>query len=92
MNITITIPVNELSYKEYRFYFNNGVLYLDDYILAVKPTKRHRNYEYKEFYSRLGHRKSNMQESEVLLTDEIKKMAIDKFCSGITCKKWSERK
>ena len=43
-----------------------------------------------KFYDRLSTRNSNIQESDVPFNDDIKKEVIEKYCSTIVCKKWSE--
>ena len=88
--ISLDIDTGELTKVTYDFYLLDGVLYLDVYREWEKSTKRS-GYKFKRGYDRLNERDSHFKESEVPLTDEIKKEALKEFISKLSVKKWSER-
>ena len=83
--------INDLTIEVWRFNYIDRHLYLDAYYLMTKESKRHKKYRYELRYERLSGRNSNIKESDVPFTDEIRKEALDEYCSKIKCLKWSER-
>ena len=72
----------------WRFYLLDSTLYLDEYIITRKEGRKTISVD---TYSRLEHRRSNLEENEVPLTNEIKQEALDNFINSINVKTWSER-
>jgi hypothetical protein len=77
----------------YTFWLDKVTLVLDYFIVEHKEK---RTWKIKEVYNRLSNRDSSLKESDVILTDEIKKMAIEKYITdmfaALTVQKWSEYK
>ena len=90
-NLVLKKLISDNTYDEYKFYISDNIIYLDEYRRKTIKEGIKRTYIVAEFYDRLSTRKSNIQESDVPFDDDIRKEAIDKYCSTIVCKKWSER-
>lgn len=84
-------PINDLTREEWGFILMDTNLYLDSYSLAVKPSEKSRTFKTLTYYDRIDKRRSNMLESDVVLTDEIKNKALETLMSSISIKKWSDR-
>jgi len=82
---------DELTLETWEFYFLDGILYLDKYLLCKRESKSKRKYETLKKYDRLRERDSTIEESQVPLTDEIKNEAFNQFVSKIKILRWSER-
>lgn len=89
---TIEIKKDDLNMEDYDFYYfeDKKILVLDIYRKMSRQTKRH-GWKVDGYYSRLRERDSSLKESEVPLTDEIRKMVLDKFVSEIKVLTNSER-
>lgn len=83
--------INDLTEEVWRFYAYDNYIVLDFYAYCTRKTKRH-SFKAEKTYSRLSHRTSNMLESDVRLTYEIRTLALDKFVSSINVVKQSEIK
>jgi hypothetical protein len=83
--------IDELTIEKWRFRFIDRNIYLESYYILQKESKRHKNYRTLKKYERLSKRDSNVEESEVPLTDELKQEALNQFVSKIKILKWSER-
>ena len=83
--------IDELTHERWRFSFINRNIYLESYYVLQKESKMHRNYQILKKYERLSKRDSNIEESEVPFTDELKAEALNQFVSTIKVLKWSER-
>jgi len=94
INTEVIIPISPLEKKSYTFWFNDGVLILETYHHLVKENTRQRNFRTKKFYNRLsGAREMNfIPEEQVLMTSEIRNLALIEFHKQITVKTWSEYK
>jgi len=90
MQVTLTIPKDDLTQEVFSFWVSDTKLFLDTYSLQKRGTK-YKKFVAEKYYSRLSGRDSNLTENEVPFTEEIKKQAIDRFVSQLTCLKWSER-
>lgn len=88
----IEIKKDDLNMEDYDFYYfdDKKILVLDTYRKMSRQTKRH-GWKVDSYYSRLRERDSSLKEQEVPLTEEIKKMAFDKFVSEIKVMTQSER-
>ncbi len=82
--IVIEKKIDDLTREVYIFYYHHDkrTIILDSYSLENRETKRHK-FRTKKIYSRKGHG-SNLKESEVVLPEEIKQQALEKFISRIT--------
>jgi len=87
----IKIEINELTREIYRFYYMDNTIYLSEYYLMQKESKNKRTYKTILRYDRIMNRSNNIEESDIVLTDELKKQALEIFVSNIKVKKWSER-
>lgn len=89
----IEIPIDDFNQEVYRFYFDadRGILYLDFYGWFHRDTKR-KGWKLQKQYDRLRERESEMKESEVLLSDELKQQVIKHFTEKLKVEKWSSRK
>ena len=83
--------IDELTIEKWRFSFIDRNIYLESYYILQKESKRHKNYRTLKMYERLRKRDSNIEESEVPFTDELKQEALNQFVSKIKILKWSER-
>ena len=96
MNISIEKKIDELTTVEYRFtildstFYSSIILFLDGYYVWKKEAKRHKP-RLDSYYNRLNDRDSTIKESEVILTDEIKKEAMNKVIASMKVLKWSEK-
>jgi hypothetical protein len=84
--------IDDLTKEKWNFTYIDNTIYLESYYLEKRESKRHRNYKKIKVYERLSERDSNINESEVLLNDELKQEALKQFVSQIKVIKWSERK
>lgn len=76
---------------EWRFWYDRHALWLDFYATLERPTKRH-GFKVTECFSRLGRGYDRqISEDTVTLPADVIKEAVDKFTTGITVKRWSER-
>ena len=91
-HIEIEIPIDDLTKETYRFVFidnmgHNPRIVLDFYGKYTRKTKRHGWNTEGGHYSRMRHHQGSMKVDEVPFGEEIKKMALDKFVSGISVEK-----
>lgn len=91
IKMEIEKQIDELTHERWRFSFINRNIYLESYYVLQKESKMHRNYQILKKYERLSKRDSNIEESEVPFTDELKAEALNQFVSTIKVLKWSER-
>lgn len=91
IEITILDEENPLKGEFFRFTAFETVLVLEEYLQFERPTKRHKPVIGK-VYSRLDTRKSTMRENEVVIPDDVRQQASEKFISMIKICKWSEYK
>lgn len=87
----IVKQIDDLTIERFKFIDINNNLYLDIYSLEKRESTKHRKYTKIKKYDRLMERVSNMEESDVPLTDDIKDEAFRMFISKIKVLKWSER-
>ena len=90
-NLELKKVISDNTYDEYNFYISDNIIYLDEYRRKTIKEGTKRSYIVAKFYVRLSTRNSNIQESDVPFDDDIRKEVIEKYCSTIVCKKWSER-
>lgn len=94
--VEITKQIDELTEEQFRFaLFDSPLsLILDSYALFTKETKRHKHKVVKR-YGRLDRKDftfNQIEESQVPLTEEIKKEALDKLIGSLKVQVWSEYK
>jgi hypothetical protein len=93
MQLVITIQENEksLSRRVYEFWYQNTehTLYLDRYSEDLRETTRHKFLPIRH-YIRLDRQTSNMRLEDIVIDEEIKKLAIEKFIDTLQVKKWGE--
>lgn len=82
---------DELTKEVWDFTLIRETLFLNGYQLQKRESTRKRKYNAIKKYDRLQGRNSNIEESEVPFTDEIKKEALHKYFETIDCRRWSER-
>jgi hypothetical protein len=82
---------DELTKEVWDFTLIDKTLFLDGYQLQKRESTRKRKYVSIKNYNRLQKRYSNIEESEVPFTVEIKKEALQKYFETIDCRRWSER-
>ena len=82
---------DELTKEVWDFTLLRGTLFLDSYQLLKRENTRKRKYLVIKKYNRLFERDSNIEESEVPFTEEIKKEALQRYFATIDCLRWSER-
>jgi hypothetical protein len=85
--------INELEREVWEFWFQDLVLWLDNYYFEERETKRHK-FKIIRSYSRLHKRSYDskmINEESVELPEEIVKAAIDFVAAQIVVKRWSER-
>ena len=91
----IEIKINDLQKEVYTFYISNTCIFLNTYSLLIRENKRKRTYRKLKGYDRLNKRESNMEEDDVILTDEFKNYVLDYYIkeiiSKMSVKKWSDR-
>jgi len=80
-----------LTLWTWRFWYDNGTLWLDHYATRERKSRRH-VFVATEVYSRLDPRSSTISETDLVLPSTVKDEAISQFCQGLTVKRWSERK
>ena len=90
--MTIEIKIDDLNKEVYRFWENGTHLILDSYYFLSRETKRKQKWNYLKVYERLSSRGTNMIESEVPFSDEVRKLALDEYVKLISVKTSSEYK
>jgi len=88
----IEINIDDLNQEVYSFWENGRILVLDSYVLLNRENKRNKKWKIVKLYSRLSDRRSNIIESEVPFTEEIRQMALEEFIKTLTIQTWSEYK
>lgn len=89
-NITIERKIDELNKEVFSFFDDGYILYLDTYCLFNRESKSH-SFKKVKWYERLRQRESNIQENEVILSEDIKQRAINEVISRLQVKYWSEK-
>ena len=89
--IQIEKQIDELTLERWTFIWIDYHIYLDEYVLLQKDSKRHKRVRELKNYSRLMTRNNTINESDVPFTTEIKAEAYDQFVSKIEVRKWGER-
>ena len=91
MGVEIEKVIDELNKEIWFFVLIRNTLFLDGYELLCRESTRKRKYNVIKRYDRLQRRYSTIEESEVPLTSEIKKEALQTYFDTIDCRKWSEK-
>jgi Fe-S cluster biosynthesis and repair protein YggX len=89
--MTIERIKDELTKEAWDFTLIRDTLFLNGYQLLKRESTRKRKYIAVKKYDRLQKRNSNIEESEVPFTNEIKKEALGKYFEKIDVRRWSER-
>lgn len=89
--IEIVKQVDDLTVEVWRFIFLDRNLYLNEYRLDQKESKRNRKYTNIKKYDRLYRRDNNVEENDAPLPDWVKNKAHELFTSKIKVLKWNER-
>lgn len=82
---------DELTKEVWDFTLIRETLFLNGYQLLKRESTRKRKYITVKKYDRLYSRNSNIEESQVPFTNEIKKKALERYFETIDCRRWSER-
>ena len=83
-------PLEEWSWD---FYYNDGVLWLDNFAKWKKESTRHKFKRVENsWYSRLKHRESEIKADQVPLDDEVKKEIMAEYVKNLTVQLWPEKK
>ena len=82
---------DELTKECWGFTLIRETLFLNEYQLLKRESTRKRKYVTVKRYDRLQSRNSNIEESEVPFTNEIKKEALERYFETIDVRRWSER-
>lgn len=82
--------ISDLYYKEWSFYFMEGILYLDSYGEFSRESKRRKIWAKVKWYHRLHKRDSNLLAEDVELPDYVKYAAYNQFIQTISVKKWEK--
>ena len=81
-----------LARKSWAFVLISGVLYLDRYYKESRPSTRHKNWNTEEYYARVGrdqdYRHMGTRVDGSVLTDEIKRIALNEFMAQIKVSLW----
>lgn len=85
------IVKDELTKELWGFTLIRNTLFLDKYELLQRESTRKRKWNDVKKYDRLMSRYSTMEDSEVPLTDDVKKEALERYFESIDCRKWSEK-
>jgi hypothetical protein len=85
------IVKDELTKEAWDFILILETLFLNGYQLLKRESTRKRKYKDVKKYDRLQRRNSNIEESEVPFTNEIKKEALERYFEKIDVRRWSER-
>lgn len=83
--------IDDLTIERWAFLFLDNNIVLNAYCLLKKESKKHRNFKVIKIYDSLSNRNSNIEESEVPFSEEIKQEALNKFVSKIKVIRRSER-
>jgi len=86
--VEVRVKRDELTREVYSFWYHNGVLWLDSYLIEQRKDKKARRYTTVSYYHRLYQRKNNIRVDDVPLPEEVKQMAIESFIRGIEVRKW----
>ena len=89
--MTIERVKDELTKETWDFTLIRETLFLNGYQLLKRENTRKRKYISVKKYDRLQKRNSNIEESQVPLTNEIKKEALERYFDTIDVRRWSER-
>lgn len=94
MNINLIIKKDDFNQEEFSFWFDDrtATLVLDVYRIVTRKSNRHK-FETVKQYSRLENQRSSkwLDLKGVPLTDEIKKLALERFTSQIKVDVWKGR-
>ena len=82
---------DELTKEAWDFTLIRETLFLNGYQLLKRESTKKRKYIAVKKYDRLQSRNSNVEESEVPFTNEIKKKALERYFETIDVRRWSER-
>jgi hypothetical protein len=82
---------DELTKETWNFTLIRDTLFLNGYELLKRESTRKLKYTAVQRYDRLQSRNSNIEESQVPFTDEIKKEALRTYFETIDVRRWSER-
>lgn len=82
---------DELTKEYWDFLLIRETLFLNGYALLKRESTRKRKHIAVKKYDRLDSRNSNIEESQVPFTNEIKKEALERYFETIDCRRWSER-
>jgi Fe-S cluster biosynthesis and repair protein YggX len=82
---------DELTKEAWDFTLIRETLFLNGYQLLKRESTKKRKYIAVKKYDRLQSRNSNIEESEVPFTNEIKKEALERYFETIDVRRWSER-
>jgi hypothetical protein len=89
--VTVERTNGDLVKWQWRFYYDCHTLWLDYYATLERATRRH-GFKVTECYRRGGRDYDHqINESDVTLPADVIAEAVEKFCQGITVKRWSER-
>lgn len=89
--MTIERVKDELTKEWWDFTLIRETLFLNGYQLLKRESTRKRKYIAVKKYDRLQGRNSNIEESEVPFTNEIKKEALERYFETIDVRRWSEK-
>jgi hypothetical protein len=89
--MTIERINDELTKEIWDFTLIHDTLFLNGYELLKKESTRKRKYTAVQRYDRLQRSNSNIEESQVPFTDEVKKEALRAYFETIDVRRWSER-
>jgi hypothetical protein len=91
--ITVEIPSEGLGRELWSFYLIDDYLVLNEYLLQIKPSKRHRIFQTLKVFTRTGSTQSYSQhqlmaEENVPWPDFVLVEAKRKFCEQISVVRW----
>lgn len=90
-NLELKKVISDNTYDEYEFYISDNIIYLDEYRRKTIKEGSKRTYIVTKLYDRITTRNNTITENDIPFDDDIRKEAVEKYCSTIVCKKWSER-
>jgi hypothetical protein len=82
---------DELTKETWDFTLIRDTLFLNGYELLKRESRKKRKYTAVQRYDRIQRRNSNIEESQVPFTNEIKKEALRTYFETIDVRRWSER-
>lgn len=88
-HVTVERTNGDLVKWEWRFWYDNHVLWLDYYATLERPSRRHK-FKVTEYYTRINKRDTSITlASDVVLPADVKAEAVEKFCKDITVERWT---